>query len=150
MTEPIALAHQTIRFGLPFLYPGQAQKEYHLNETAVRLDFLLHPLVSGQTSAPPVAPTNGDAWLVGPDAEGEWAGHEASIAGWQGGYWHFIAPCDGMSVYDASLGQRLYFLDGWTAAAAPTEAQGGTVVDAELRLAFTNLLQALRATGMFV
>ncbi|MET1113243.1 MAG: DUF2793 domain-containing protein, partial [Allosphingosinicella sp.] len=65
------MADTTPRFALPFILPGQAQKELFHNEALVRIDLALHPAVEGPpASAPPPAPAAGECWIVAPAAGG--------------------------------------------------------------------------------
>lgn len=60
-------------------------------------------VLSYTLSAPPLAPTNGDRYLIWPaPATGAWAGYDNYIAVYKGspiGTWHFIAPDVGMATY---------------------------------------------------
>lgn len=149
MSGPISLTQSSARFALPFLYPAQAQKEFFVNRTTCAIDFLLHPQVVGEASTPPSTPAAGQAWIVGPNPTAEWLGHETRIAGWQAGSWHFLNPLTGMQVYDISAGQLAIFKDGWHRMASPPAVSGGTFQDAELRLAFTKLIETLKGGGIF-
>lgn len=51
---------QTARFALPYLAPGQMQKELFHNEALLTIDALLCPVVEGEASAaPPSTPAIG-------------------------------------------------------------------------------------------
>ena len=61
------MADMTPRFALPFILPGQAQKELFHNEALVRIDLALHPAVEGApAAAPPADPEEGRCWVVAP------------------------------------------------------------------------------------
>lgn len=62
---------QTPRFQLPFIMPGQAQKELHHNEALILIDLGLHAAVEGTRGDPPAVPEAGEAWLVAPAATGD-------------------------------------------------------------------------------
>lgn len=53
-------------------------------------------------TAPPGTPTVGPKYLVRATATGAWAGHENSIATWDGSAWVFTAPVEGMLAWDAT------------------------------------------------
>ena len=54
-----------------------------------------------------------------------------------------------MTLYDRNAGVLIHYNGGWTAASAPEVPTAGTVADAELRNAFSELIQALRSIGIF-
>ena len=63
MSDPL-YDSRTARFDLPLLFAGQAQKEGTVNEVAARIDALLHGAIEGELAAPPISPSDGQAWLV--------------------------------------------------------------------------------------
>lgn len=90
---------QTVRHALPFIVPGQAQKEMTHNEALATIDLLLHARAETQGgNTPPTAPADGECHIVGPAPTGAWAGHAAHLAGWTPSGWRFAAPRDGMRV----------------------------------------------------
>ncbi len=149
MTEAIAFNSKTPKLGLPNLFPGQAQKEFFVNEAHGILDGLLHATIEGTQSVPPVAPDVSDCWIVGSSAAEEWAGHEGKLVVWNEGGWSFIEPSGGMLVFDKSSQQFVRYNGGWASAAEPTDPQGGSVIDAEARMAIRELVAALRTFGVF-
>jgi len=99
----------TPNIGLPYIDTGQAQKELTHNEALNRLDVMTAPsVVNATTTAPPGAPTDGQAWIVAAGATGAWAGKDGQIAAWFGG-WQFFVPADGWKVWDASAGRQITF-----------------------------------------
>lgn len=160
---------QTARFELPYLAPGQMQKEWFHNEALQRIDALLCPVVEGVASAtPPSSPAVGSCHLVGAGATGEWAGHDESLACFSEGGWRFVAPVDGMSLVDRASGQLFNRRNGaWEAGIvraqelrvnglavlrnrqpAIGDPSGGTVIDSECRAAVAQILGAMRAHGL--
>ena len=90
------MTERSVRFALPLLQPGQAQKEVFHNEAVVAVDLLLHAAVEGPPAAdPPPAPEAGQCWIVGEDATGAWAGHDDRIAAWTSAGWRFVTPRSG-------------------------------------------------------
>ena len=149
MSDPVTFTSATPRHALPLLFAGQAQKELTVNEAHALADALLHPAVEGEATDPPVAPDEGESWLVGTGATGDWIGEEGKLACREAGNWLFMAPRDGMSVLDRSSGQRILYLDGWQRPAPPVEPTGGTTADTEARTAIAGLIEALRVAGVF-
>ncbi|WP_137680356.1 DUF2793 domain-containing protein [Aurantiacibacter suaedae] len=148
MPDPITFTSASARLGLPFLFTAQAQKEFTVNEALARLDALLHLAVEGTADAPPAAPVDGEAWLVGDTPTDEWTGHAGEIACRQAGNWLFQPPLAGMRVYDKSAGQQALFDDGWSRASDIALPSGGATQDSEARTAIAGLVAALVATGI--
>lgn len=148
MTDPIAFDSTTARFALPLLYIGQAGKEAFVNEAFSRMDTLLHCAIEGERSAPPEESVDGEVWLVGNDASGEWDGCNTMLACRQGNGWLFTEPRDGLRVFDRSSGQHRMFFGSWRKASQPLELLGGTTVDLEARTAISNLVASLQAVGI--
>ena len=149
MSDPVIFDSISPRFGLPLLYAGQAQKEVFVNEAFALADALLHCAVQGEASAPPGSPVDGHNWLVGAGATGDWNGREEALACRQAGNWIFVAPREGMRIFDLSTGQEQFYFGSWRKAVAPVEPLGGTIVDGEARAAIGGLIAGLRALGIF-
>ena len=111
--------------------------------------MLLHAAVLGEASDPPVAPAEGDCWLVGESPAGEWAGRGGELACRQEGAWQFALPLPGTRVYDRANGQMLLFTDTWRRIAAPSPPAGGATVDSEARDTIATLIEALKSAGIF-
>jgi len=149
MSDPFLFDITSPRFGLPLLFAGQAQKEAFVNEAHALADALLHMAIEGEAAAPPETPADGENWLVAASAGGDWAGQDGNLACRQAGNWLFVAPRDGMRLLDRSSGQERRFFGTWRMAAEPVEPTGGSVVDAEARATISQLIVALKATGIF-
>lgn len=149
MTSPASFADATTRHALPVLFPGQAQKEFTLNEALARIDLLLHPVVVEERDSPPPGPEAGSSYLVGSPATGEFSGRDGSIAGWDGQQWTFAAPTPGMTAHDLSSGETLRFSGNWQRLAAPVAPAGGAIVDDQARAVIADLIAALRNFGVF-
>ncbi len=52
------------------------------------------------TTTPPASPAEGDKYVVGTGATGEWAGKDGQLAGWSNSKWNFLAPATGVIYYD--------------------------------------------------
>jgi hypothetical protein len=96
-----------------------------------------------------LAVAEGDCYRVNVGATGDWSGHDDEIAIRVGGAWHFVAPFTGMVVFDRTAGKSLRFDSMWQSADAPEMPSGGTTIDAEVRSALSELIQALRNVGIF-
>src|SRR6185369_9457385 len=100
-------------------------------------------------NTPPTAPVDGQSWMIGLSATGEWAGQDGKIAMRQLGQWLFANARDGMQVLNKATGQRMSRAgDAWHAPAVPAAPTGGTVIDTEARSALAALVSALRAAGV--
>ena len=51
-------------------------------------------------NTPPDNPTKGDRYLIGTSPTGAWSGKSNYIAYWDGSSWIFIAPKEGMVLYN--------------------------------------------------
>ena len=97
---------------------------------------------------PPVAPADGQAWLVGGGAIGDWLGQTGKIAARQAGNWLFFVPRDGMKLLNRASGQEIRYFGTWVAAARPAAPSGGTIIDAEARAAIAAIMSALTSAGI--
>jgi hypothetical protein len=135
---------------LPLLFAGQAQKEPFINHALSAIDALLTGVIDDSLASPPGSPPEGARYRVLENASGEWQGHEDKIAMFIGGAWEFVAPHDGLSIFDVSARTSLYFAGSWVSAAEPSAPSGGSVIDSEARAALVALIEALKTTGIFV
>lgn len=162
------MTERSARFDLPFILPGQAQKEMYHNEALAALDGLVHAAVEGSAAAVPVDPAAGASWIVAPGAGGAFAGHDGALALRTAGGWRFLAPVEGMAVWDKAAGVMRRWTgaawsDGAVAAARLTiggaqvvgprlaaidDPFGGAVVDAEARTAVAAIIVALKSHGL--
>jgi hypothetical protein len=163
------MADTTPRFALPFILPGQAQKELFHNEALTRIDLALHPAVEGAPAAtPPPAPAPGECWIVASAATGDWSGRDNQLAMWTASGWRFLDPSPGTSAWNKAEAVPLIW-DGsqWRtgelactgltvggvrivgprqpAVASPS---GGTIIDVEARAAINALTAALMSHGL--
>ncbi len=150
MIAPPEYSAKTTHFQLPLLYPGQAQKEFFVNEAFALIDAVLNRSVKGIAVAPPASPPAGEAWLAGAGAQGEWAGFDDHICIFFGEAWHFVAPRPGLSAFNESTGARIFFSDAWLEASEPSAPTGGATVDTEARAAIAALVEALQKAQIFV
>jgi len=142
---------QTGRHRLPLLAVSQAQKEITHNEALVVIDALLHPAVEGTSSTAPVVAEGdiGRCWLIGAAATGIWATHKNEIAIYVGGGWRYIAPPDGMRIWNRSNKRHLFRIDEqWVEVPSIPHPATGSVVDVEARAALAAILQYFRLIGV--
>lgn len=162
------MTERSARFALPFILPGQAQKELFHNEALAALDGLVHAAVEGAAATPPADADEGDSWIVATGASGAWAGHSGSIAVRTAGGWRFLGPLIGMSVWDKAAGfARRWTGTAWSDGALPVAAirvggsqvvgprladvpspSGGTTIDVEARTAIGALIVTLKSHGL--
>lgn len=148
MTDPTSFASITARFNLPLLHAGQAQKEVTVNESLFLLDALAHTAVEGEAATPPETPENGQIWLVAASATDAFSGHDHDVAVWSEGGWRFLAPHEGMRVFDRAQQCFRLFAEVWRSIAAPALPTGGGTIDAEARIFIADLVQSLRECGL--
>jgi hypothetical protein len=164
------MSETSARFDLPFVLPGQAQKELSHNEAITGIDIALHPAVEGAPiGVPPAVPLLGQCWLVAAGSQsGAWAGQGDRIACWTSGGWRFVRPQPGMRVWDKLNGwERRWTGNSWSAGelsgsavlvsglqvlgprqpAVPSPS-GGTTIDVEARNALAALTVALKTHGL--
>lgn len=90
----------TPHLALPLLAAAQAQKHVTHNEALASLDALVHLAVKERgRMAPPATPSEGDRYLVGPDATGDFADQDAKIALFDLSAWRFFTPQPGWCAY---------------------------------------------------
>jgi hypothetical protein len=148
MNDPIDFNGMTPRLGLPLLFAAQAQKEVFVNEAHAVLDALVHGIIEAESDTPPLDPQDGQCWIVGSGATGDWLGRETRIACRQSGQWLYVTPVDGMRVLDRAKSQELLFSNGWIRVDPVQEPIGGSVVDSQARAAIAELISALTDLGL--
>lgn len=159
----------TERLLLPMLIAGQAQKEIYHNEALHLLDALVAGAVEGPPQDdPPASPSSGQCYIVGGSPSGEWSQYPNNVAVFSGAGWRFIAPVAGMSLLVKTSGTlATYGSAGWEVGTvrasrvivdgdqvigprgeAIASPAGGSVIDAEARLAVEGVLSVLREHGL--
>lgn len=142
---------ETSRHRLPLLAVSQAQKEITHNEALAIIDVLLHTAIEGiLATVPAVADADmGKCWLVGASPTGIWNGKAGFIAAYVGGSWRYIAPQDGMRIWNRASASHLFRIDGqWLDGPSIPNPSAGTVVDVEARATLLAILQYFRLIGL--
>lgn len=162
------MSDATPRFELPFILPGQAQKELFHNEALIRLDMLTHAAVEcAPLASPPADPGEGQCWIVAPGSTGAWTGMAHALAMASGAGWRFIPPQLGIQVWNKDDAIWLHWTgSAWTgeltgssvviaghqvvserrpAIATPS---GGTIIDQEARAALVAVIATLMSHGL--
>ena len=104
----------TGRLQLPYIVTAHAQKEVTHNDGLNRLDAFVTPVVADIASAPPGSPTEGDLYIVGASATGDFAGEEDNLAQYLTGGWVFYTPFKWMDAFvEASDSRYAYDGSGW-------------------------------------
>lgn len=148
MSDPIAFPAVTSALALPLLIAGQAQKEFFVNEALCLLDALHARAVIASQPAPPTTASEGACYRVTAPASGAWAEREDSLAVLIGGAWRFLAPAEGLLVFDRATNCMIIYRSQWQPAQSVAQPAGGATVDAEARAAVTALLTALQVMGV--
>lgn len=163
------MSESSARFALPFIVPGQAQKELFHNEALARIDAALHAVVEeGPAAEAPASPAPGQSWIVAPGAGGAWSGKSAAIACWTAGGWRFVDPVEGMLVWNRVAGVWMRWTGSeWSEGTLPAAAlliggqqvvgprlaevpspSGGTTIDVEARAAISAVIATLKSHGL--
>lgn len=116
----------TAHLDLPLLEAAQAQKHVTVNEALSRLDALVSlSVLSRSISTPPVSPLEGDRYIVGSSATGDWTGEDDTVAVYLNGAWVFLEPQAGWVAWVEDETTKVLYTHQWmrqTLAASPTMA----------------------------
>ena len=159
----------TQRLSLPFILPGQAQKELYHNEALQILDTIVAAAVEQLPgNDPPNPPVVATSFIVGSSPTGDWSGNANAIATYTSAGWRFAAAVEGMVAWIKSASLFANYEGGvWQIgtlsglkvvingiqvvgpqAAAIADPTGGTMADAEARSAISSILSTLRQHGL--
>ena len=108
----------------------------------------MHCAVEGEATSPPATPADGNCWLVGQSASGDWGGQDGQLACYQSGSWLFTQPRDGFVLLDRSSGLMRRYNQGWLDPQLPAAPTGGATIDAEARASLAALIGALQVAGI--
>ncbi|MGO4436628.1 DUF2793 domain-containing protein [Rhizobium sp. RAF56] len=114
------MSDETTNLALPYILPSQAQKHVTHNEALQRLDAAVQLTIAASLAAPPLAPSEGAAYLVSTGASGAWLGKSGVIAFFQDGDWLFLQPRAGWRAWFAGDSRlRVFTGAAWTEPSLP-------------------------------
>lgn len=102
----------TPKLNFNLLELNQASKHVTVNEALYNLDVLTQTtIIDKDLSTPPGSPSEGDCYIVGSSATGDWLGQEDSVAAYQNSSWEFYSPNEGWMVYVLDEDSVYYYRD---------------------------------------
>jgi hypothetical protein len=116
------MSDATTHLLLPYILAAQAQKHVTHNEALRILDGLVQlSVLDRDLTAPPASPADGDRYIVGSGATGDWAGWDLNVALWTDGAWLRLPPRAGWRAWVEDEGLLLVY-DGsdWVGTTPPT------------------------------
>jgi hypothetical protein len=131
------MSDATTHLLLPYILAAQAQKHVTHNGALRILDGLVQLSVLGRDlTAPPGSPTDGDRYIVGSGASGDWMGWDLNVALWTDGAWLRLPPRTGWRAWIEDENVLLVFDGSSWIGTTPTALQNlellgiGTTADA--------------------
>jgi hypothetical protein len=116
---------------LPYILAAQAQKHVTHNEALRILDGLVQlSVIDRDLTASPVSPADGDRYIVGSGATGDWVGWDLNIALWNDGAWLRLPPRIGWRTWVEDEALLLV----WTGAAWEVVGEPSDISDAVFSL----------------
>jgi len=116
----------TPKLAFPEISVSQSQKEAAHNESLQMLDFMvMASVIDKDLTAPPGGESEGDCYIVGASATGDWAGHDDDVAQYYNAGWVFYTPNEGWKIW-VNDEDVYYFWDGssWTSPAGDGDVTG--------------------------
>lgn len=96
------MADESTHLKLPYILANQAQKHVTHNEAIRLLDALVQlSVIDRDLTAPPGSPADGDRYIVGAGATGDWAGWDLNVAYYVDGAWMKLVPQTGWRAWIA-------------------------------------------------
>ena len=131
------MSDATTNLLLPYILAAQAQKHVTHNEALRLLDGLVQlAVIDRDLTSPPASPADGDRYIVGSGATGDWTGWDLNVALWTDGAWLRLPPRAGWRAWvEAEALLLAYDGAGWVGT-TPSELQNlallgvGTAADA--------------------
>jgi hypothetical protein len=104
------MSDATTHLLLPYILAAQAQKHVTHNEALRILDGLVQLSVFDRDlTAPPGSATDGDRYIVGSGASGDWMGWDLNVALWTDGAWLRLPPRTGWRAWVEDEGLLLVY-----------------------------------------
>lgn len=104
------MSDTTTNLLLPYILAAQAQKHVTHNEALSLLDGLVQlTVLDRDLTAPPGTPADGDRYIVGSGATGDWAGWDLNVALWTDGTWLRPPPRAGWRAWVEDEGLLLVY-----------------------------------------
>jgi hypothetical protein len=121
------MSDATTHLLLPYILAAQAQKHVTHNEALRILDGLVQlSVLDRDLTAPPGSPADGDRYIVGSGATGDWAGWDLNVALWTDGAWLRLPPRTGWRAWVEDEGLLLvYDGAGWIGTTPACAAEPG-------------------------
>lgn len=146
---------ETVRHKLPLLAVGQAQKEYTHNEALLLIDNLINLSITSILENPDMIEDaenlsdESKTWLISDMPSGIWAQRANQIATLSDNGFRYIAPIEGMTLYNESEKSTMIYKDmAWYFALTLEKPTGGSIVDAEARESIMAIVDNLRQFGL--
>lgn len=104
------MSDTTTNLLLPYILAAQAQKHVTHNEALRLLDGLMQlSVLDRDLTAPPGTPADGDRYIVGFGATGDWVGWDLNVALWTDGAWLRLPPRTGWRAWIEDEGLLLVY-----------------------------------------
>ena len=118
------MSDATTNLQLPYILASQAQKHVSHNEALRILDGLVQlSVLDRDLTAPPGSPADGDRYIVGSGATGDWAGWDLNVALWSDGVWQKLTPREGWRAWIEDEGVLLAWDGAAWSSILPDELQ---------------------------
>jgi hypothetical protein len=140
----------TPHLGITLVEQAQAQKEVTVNMALARIDALLNCGAKSRAIAtPPVAPADGDVYIVAASPTGDWSGQPGKIAYFDA-IWRFITPREGVTLW-VNDEDVAYSYDGaaWVLSNDPSEFQNLSLLGVNATADSTNKLAVASSAVLF-
>lgn len=136
---------------LPYIASSQAQKHVTHNEALSLLDGLLHlSAISRGLAIPPVAPVDGDRYLIAASPTGAWLSHAGQFALRMEGAWRFFVPRKGWRLWveDENI-FLIYNGTAWISPAVPSALQNLSLLGVNATADSSNKLAVSSSSVLF-
>lgn len=94
---------------------GESGYNVQMDENFLVIDALLIPSVAGISSTPPTTPSEGDKYIIGASATGDWATYDDHVAIYSGTIWLLMPPRAGWELRASGVNYRYSAANGWEA-----------------------------------